>query len=270
MNEPHFPLDRLLDEAAAAYHPAPDPARLEAMLGSYHRRRGFVVFSSAAACLALLGGTVLAFRGDDSSAKLAPAQQQEQPDSTEPKVTETKLTVPKTTEPKTTEPDDTEPKVTEPPTTDEADAPKPTGPPAAEPKTTEPKSTEPKSTEPKTTEPKPTNPPSTAPKPTDPPTTDPTTTKPEGDGDGEGVAWSAHQVHGVCDDDPPFDVFYGTAQPGSTITVSSGFGGGTTTAGENGEWELRVYFPEAPIGQKIKVWVSSGEHLDDFWFKRLG
>jgi hypothetical protein len=246
MNEPHFPLDRLLADAAADFHPTPDPARLEAMLGSQHRRRGFVVLSSAAACLALLGGTVLAFRGDDSSAKLAPSQQQEQPDSTEPKTTDPKVTQPDDTEPKVTEPDETEPKVTEPPTTGEGDAPK---------------TTEPKTTEPKTTEPKVTEPPTTEPKPTDPPTTEP---------EGDGVAWSAHQAYGVCEEDPPFDVFYGTAQPGSTITVTSDFGGGTTTAGEGGEWELRVYFPEAPIGQKIKVWVSSGEHLDDFWFKRLG
>jgi hypothetical protein len=265
MNEPHFPLDRLLDEAAAGYHPTPDPARLQGMLGSHRRRRGFVLFSSAAACLVLLGGTALAFRNNESAPKLSPAVEGEFADSTGPKVTEPrttepKLTAPDNTEPKVTEPKVTEPKATEPPSTGETEPPKPIDPPA-----TAPKSTEPKTTEPKTTEPKPTNPPSTEPKPTDPPVTGPTTTKPAETG-----SWSAYQSYGFCEEDPPFEVFYGTAQPGAVVNVSSDFGGGSTAANESGQWELTVYFSGAPLNQKFKVWVSSGENLAGFWFKVLG
>jgi hypothetical protein len=37
-------------------------------------------------------------------------------------------------------------------------------------------------------------------------------------------------------------------------------------ANENGEWEVRVEFPESPIGQQFKVWVVSMEQTYKFWF----
>lgn len=262
MNEHDFPLHRLLDEAASAFHPVADVGRLERALTPRPRRRGVVLFSSAAACFALIGGTALAFRDDGSSAKLAPGQETEVPDRRKPDVGEPSVTEPKTTEPKTTEPKTTEPTPTDPPATEpKVTEPATTEVKVVEPVASEPKTTEPKTTQPKTTEPKSTEPTTTEPKPTDPPVTEPK---------GETSEWSAFQVYGACEDDPPFDVFYGTASPGATISITSEYGSGSTTAGEAGEWEVRVYFPTAPFGEKIKVWVSSGDHLDDFWFKRLG
>ncbi len=62
------------------------------------------------------------------------------------------------------------------------------------------------------------------------------------------VEWefAAHSTYGSCSEDPPYDVYYGTGKPGTAITISSEFGGGTAEVGENGEWSLKVFFPEAP------------------------
>jgi hypothetical protein len=65
--------------------------------------------------------------------------------------------------------------------------------------------------------------------------------------------FSAHQVYGECSESPPNDVFYGTGKPGSTIWVLSEYGSGETKVDEHGEWEIKVFFPESPIGQGILV-----------------
>ena len=76
---------------------------------------------------------------------------------------------------------------------------------------------------------------------TKPPDTTTSTTKPP-------VEWeyTAHKTYGSCSEDPPYDVYYGTGKPGTLITVSSEFGGGTTEVNESGEWSVKVFFPEAP------------------------
>jgi hypothetical protein len=84
------------------------------------------------------------------------------------------------------------------------------------------------------------------------------------------VEWSAFQVFGQCDANPPYDVFYGTAQPGSVIIISSPYGGRDKVVGETGHWEVKVFFPDAPLNEPFKVWVTSGDHKDDFWFTRVG
>lgn len=82
------------------------------------------------------------------------------------------------------------------------------------------------------------------------------TTKPE-------VAFTANKTYGSCSDDPPFDVYYGTGKPGSTISVLSEFGSGSTVVGGDGGWELQVFFPSAPPGQVFVVKV-----LDAFGNKK--
>ena len=47
----------------------------------------------------------------------------------------------------------------------------------------------------------------------------------------------------------------GTAEPGSKITITSEFGGGVTWANDEGDWEVRVEFPEAPLGETFLVTV---------------
>jgi len=70
------------------------------------------------------------------------------------------------------------------------------------------------------------------------------------------VEFTAHATYGSCSFDPPYDVYYGTADPESKITILSEFGGGTTHADAEGNWELKVYFPEAPSGVPFRVTVK--------------
>lgn len=66
----------------------------------------------------------------------------------------------------------------------------------------------------------------------------------------------AFAKYGSCEFDPPFDEYYGTAEPGAFITVTSEFGSGETVVGENGEWWVKVFFPEAPYGEEFVVTVK--------------
>lgn len=61
-----------------------------------------------------------------------------------------------------------------------------------------------------------------------------------------GVDFTAHATYGSCSFDPPYDVYYGTAQPETKVTITSEYGGGNVYADAEGRWELKVYFPEAP------------------------
>lgn len=70
------------------------------------------------------------------------------------------------------------------------------------------------------------------------------------------AAFTAHSKFGSCEEDPPYDVYYGTGQPGSNIAVTSKYGSGETTVGDGGEWEIKVFFPEAPHGEGFFVKVA--------------
>ena len=41
-------------------------------------------------------------------------------------------------------------------------------------------------------------------------------------------------------------MYYGTADPGTKVTITSEYGGGTVSANDDGHWEKKVFFPEAP------------------------
>lgn len=69
----------------------------------------------------------------------------------------------------------------------------------------------------------------------------------------------AEQVYGSCSEDPPYDVFRGTARPGATVKVRSGYGGGETVVSESGHWELKVTFPKAPPGETFQVKVKDSD-----------
>ena len=72
----------------------------------------------------------------------------------------------------------------------------------------------------------------------------------------EEIEFTAHNVYGVCEENPPFDVYWGTAPPGTPIYVESEYGSGSTTANDNGDWEIKVYFPEAPAEKEFTVKVK--------------
>ncbi|MDJ0959071.1 MAG: hypothetical protein QNJ88_00330 [Acidimicrobiia bacterium] len=68
--------------------------------------------------------------------------------------------------------------------------------------------------------------------------------------------FTAHQVYGSCAEDPPYDVFWGTAKPGTVVTISSEYGSGSAEVNGEGEWEVKVYFEEAPKGKVFSVKVK--------------
>jgi hypothetical protein len=73
------------------------------------------------------------------------------------------------------------------------------------------------------------------------------------------VEFTANQKFGSCGEAVPYDIFWGTATPGATIWVESPYGGGTTTAGEAGKWDIQVEFPEAPVGESFTVVIESSD-----------
>lgn len=75
----------------------------------------------------------------------------------------------------------------------------------------------------------------------------------------EEVAFTANQKYGSCGEAIPYDKFYGTAAHESTIWVESLYGSGTTTAGADGFWDIRVEFPDAPVGEPFDVVVESSD-----------
>lgn len=86
------------------------------------------------------------------------------------------------------------------------------------------------------------------------PTTTTTTKAPE-----EEWEFTANSVYGFCEENPPFDVYWGTAAPGTPIYVESEYGSGSTEANGNGDWELKVFFPEAPAEVEFTVKVKDNK-----------
>jgi len=83
--------------------------------------------------------------------------------------------------------------------------------------------------------------------------------------------FSALQQYGECSENPPYDVFYGTARPGTKITVVSEFGDGATEVNDAGHWEIKVTFPESPFGLTFLVKViDSDGHSQAFEFTHTG
>jgi hypothetical protein len=85
------------------------------------------------------------------------------------------------------------------------------------------------------------------------------------------IEFTAHSVYGSCEESPPYDVYWGTAPPGTPIYVESEFGSGATEAGAGGEWEIRVYFPESPFETEFIVKVKDNKgNKRTFGFVRFG
>jgi hypothetical protein len=78
-----------------------------------------------------------------------------------------------------------------------------------------------------------------------------------GDDEPEFVEFSAKQKYGSCSENPPYDVFYGTATPGTKIWIESKYGGKSTTANGDGHWEAKVTFSEAPSMKTFEVVIES-------------
>ena len=85
------------------------------------------------------------------------------------------------------------------------------------------------------------------------------------------IAFTAHQKYGECAEPIPFDIFFGTADPGALISVESPYGGGQAEADDSGHWELKVEFPHAPAGEAFEVVVETSDgHRKVFGFVNNG
>jgi hypothetical protein len=84
------------------------------------------------------------------------------------------------------------------------------------------------------------------------------------------VAFTANNTHGTSHDHPPYDVYHGTAAPGSTVKVKSEYlegGKVVTTADSQGRWEVRATFVHAPRGSTFEVGVWSQAADAWRWFQ---
>ena len=69
------------------------------------------------------------------------------------------------------------------------------------------------------------------------------------------VEFTANSTYGSCSENPPYDVYFGTADPETKVTITSEYGSGSTFANGSGTWELKVFFPEAPSNVPFAVTV---------------
>lgn len=82
--------------------------------------------------------------------------------------------------------------------------------------------------------------------------------------------FSANQKYGSCSENPPYDVFFGSGVPGSVVEVGSAYGSGRMEVGDDGRWEVKVFFESAPLGETFEVSVvDSLRHTAAFSFTRL-
>jgi hypothetical protein len=83
--------------------------------------------------------------------------------------------------------------------------------------------------------------------------------------------FKAHAAYEDCDETPPYNEYWGTAAPGSTVTISSPYGGAQVSVGESGAWSARVEFPSAPVGEKFQVSLTNSQdgHSFTFGFMRI-
>ncbi|MDJ0663952.1 MAG: hypothetical protein QNJ75_05285 [Acidimicrobiia bacterium] len=80
------------------------------------------------------------------------------------------------------------------------------------------------------------------------------------------IEFTAYNVYGSCEETPPFDVYWGTAPPGTPIYVESAYGSGSTVSNAEGDWEVKVYFPEAPAEKVFNVKVKN-DRGQKFYFE---
>jgi hypothetical protein len=84
-----------------------------------------------------------------------------------------------------------------------------------------------------------------------------TTTEPEPTTtEKELAAFTANSTYESCSDSPPFNVYYGTGEPGSWVDITSEYGSAELVVGEDGNWEKTVYFETAPADEPFGVRVA--------------
>lgn len=71
-----------------------------------------------------------------------------------------------------------------------------------------------------------------------------------------GKEFTASATYYSCSESPPYDVYYGTADPGTLITISSEYGSAVVEVNGEGQWEKKVHFETAPYGVPFLVTVK--------------
>ncbi|MGE3324395.1 MAG: hypothetical protein AB7N61_03205 [Acidimicrobiia bacterium] len=67
----------------------------------------------------------------------------------------------------------------------------------------------------------------------------------------------AQAAYTECNSTPPYNAYWGKGAMGSTVTITSPYGGTQVTIGADGAFHTRVEFPEAPVGEKFWVRISN-------------
>jgi hypothetical protein len=70
------------------------------------------------------------------------------------------------------------------------------------------------------------------------------------------VAFSANQQFGTSEEVIPYDVFWGTATPKTSVVVTSSYGTAEVEVDKQGNWEKKVFFEAAPRGDVFVVTVT--------------
>ena len=84
--------------------------------------------------------------------------------------------------------------------------------------------------------------------------------------DPQNIEITAHQGYGESDSPEPFEKFFGSAPPGTEVTITSAYGSAETEAGDNGEWFKKVWFEGAPTGEAFPITVTVGDQVFEFEF----
>jgi hypothetical protein len=78
---------------------------------------------------------------------------------------------------------------------------------------------------------------------------------------------TANQYFGTSSAATPYEKIYGTAPPGTVVTVVSDYGSADGTVGESGEYLIKVYFDDPPKNTTFPIFVTVGDHEFEFHFK---
>lgn len=85
-------------------------------------------------------------------------------------------------------------------------------------------------------------------------TTEPkTTTTDKVEEESPKAEFTAHATFGSCSETPPYDVYYGTGEPGSIVEIVSEHGSASVEVGPEGHWEKKVIFETAPLDEFFLV-----------------
>jgi hypothetical protein len=93
---------------------------------------------------------------------------------------------------------------------------------------------------------------------------------PESEPEPKRIDFTADAALAESDRTPPVNEYWGTSTAGAKIRITSEFGGATVHSDDEGRWDARVEFPDAPVDVTFVVRITStkGEAVYEFPFTR--